>query len=482
MTAQSPTALLHRLTSYQHDREWDVPLDDPRLVHDFVSNDWEHFPLFYKQYDASLPRIPLPREWPVPAVAAVDVLTGTAETVNREVDLAGLARVLYLSAGVTKYAERRGKRWLFRAAGSAGARFPLELYVAVPNGGDLPTGVHWSDPEAHALVTIADPPAGQSPAVVVTGVPWRTGWRYRERGFRHIYWDAGTMLAQLLPLADSNDSTGDLYLRFPDEPTTRLVGADGVQEFPVAVVALGTGAPALTPTGTATHGSLDSDVIELPLVTAAQHAGDGAVLGPPIERGTAVAAATDATQVTVDEVIAQRGSIRRLHRDRSVPRDFVELSMSAAMRGVGVPHWLVVHAVDGMDSGLYRWPDLATPVRTGISREDTYRIALEQGLAGEAAFIAVSAVPLADVDDRSYREVQLLAGLVEGRLHLMAYALGFAATGMTFRDADIPDLLGPAAPDLACLLWTCVGVPEYRSARGGAPGAPATVRLTQPRG
>jgi SagB-type dehydrogenase family enzyme len=479
VTGESATSLLHRLTSYQHDREWDVPLDDPRLVHDFVGNDWDHFPLFYKQYEAALPRIPLPREWQAPDVAAVDVLAGSARPITSDVDLAGLARWLYLSAGVTKYAERRGKRWLFRAAGSAGARFPLELYVAVPDGGNLPAGVHWYDPEAHALVTIADPPAGQSPAVVVTGVPWRTGWRYRERGFRHIYWDAGTMLAQLLPLADSSGFPGALYTRFPDEPITRLVGADGVQEFPVAVIALGPGTPALTPTGTATSGSLDSDAIELPLVTAAQHAGDGDVLGPPIDRGTPIPPPTEAADVTVDEVIAQRGSIRRLYRDRSVPRAFVEASMSAAMRGVDVPHWLVVHAVDGVDPGLYRWPDLATPVRTGISREDTYRVALEQGLAAEAAFVAVSAVPLADVDDRRYREVQLLAGLVEGRLHLMAYALGFAATGMTFRDADIPDLLGE---HVACLLWTCVGVPEYRSARGGAPGAPTTVRLTQPRG
>ena len=37
----------------------------------------------------------------------------------------------------------------------------------------------------------------------MTGVPWRTGWRYRERGYRHIYWDAGTMLGQLLAVADS---------------------------------------------------------------------------------------------------------------------------------------------------------------------------------------------------------------------------------------------------------------------------------------
>ena len=37
--------------------------------------------------------------------------------------------------------------------------------------------------------------------LVVTGIPWRTGWRYAERGYRHLYWDSGTMLSQLLALA-----------------------------------------------------------------------------------------------------------------------------------------------------------------------------------------------------------------------------------------------------------------------------------------
>ena len=78
----------------------------------------------------------------------------------------------------------------FRAAGSAGGRFPLELYVAVPPGGPLPAGVHWYDPLEHALVQVGPPPCGGGPAIVVTGIPWRTGWRYRERGYRHVYWDA----------------------------------------------------------------------------------------------------------------------------------------------------------------------------------------------------------------------------------------------------------------------------------------------------
>ena len=60
----------------------------------------------------------------------------------------------------------------------------------------------------------------------MTGVPWRTGWRYRERGFRHIYWDAGTMLAQLLALADSTGLTARLFTTFPDAEVAALVGAD----------------------------------------------------------------------------------------------------------------------------------------------------------------------------------------------------------------------------------------------------------------
>lgn len=477
MRDETPTKLLHRLTSYHAGLEWDQPQDDPRLVHGFTSTDLEHFPAFYKTYSDDLPRIELPRELPASTVAATAVLAGTADVPAAELDLPALARVLYLASGVTRFAERNGRRRLFRAAGSAGARFPLELYVVVPAGDpQLPAGVHWYHPEDHALVTIAPPPTGGGPGVVVTGVPWRTGWRYRERGFRHLYWDAGTMLAQLLAVADSGGLTAQLYPRFPDAAASRLVGADGVHEFPLAVVALGPDRPALVAAGPAVEGALDDDALEFPLVTSAQHAGDADDFGPPLSSGPPVAAADSVEPI--DEVILRRGSVRRLDPDVSVPRATLEAAMSAAMRGIEVPHRVVVHAVDGLAPGLYRWPDLDRPVRDDVTRAEVYRVALEQSLARDAAFVVISVAELASLDDRGYREAQLLAGIVEGRLHLMAYALGAAATGMTFQDADIPALLGE---DVACLLWTCVGVGDYRSGRGGAPGAPTTVRMVMPK-
>jgi hypothetical protein len=80
--------------------------------------------------------------------------------------------------------------------------------------------------------------------------------------------------------------------------------------------------------------------------------------------------------------------------------------------------------------------------------------------------------------DREYREARLAAGIVEGRLHLAAYALGASATGMTFLDLEIPALLGEP---LDGLIFTCVGVPANRSRPAGPPGVPTPVRGVPPR-
>src|SRR3954447_21396146 len=189
--------LYHRLTSYEPGRQWTTPIEHELVVQGFEPNDFARWPAACKAYADDVPRIELPREWPSIDTPATAVLAGTQPAAPRRVDVPALARMLFLASGVVRVVERKDRpTLLLRAAGSAGARFPLEVYVAARDVDGLDDGVHWYDPVNHALLRIGPPPDGDSAALITTGVPWRTGWRYAERGFRHVYWDAGTMLAQ----------------------------------------------------------------------------------------------------------------------------------------------------------------------------------------------------------------------------------------------------------------------------------------------
>jgi hypothetical protein len=472
---ETATQILHRLTSYEPGRDWTVPASDPQVLQDLQVNDLATLPWFVKRYPHGLPRVLLPRELPGTSAPAISVLAGSARVAPAALNLPQLSRLLYLSAGVVRTMERPYGIHPFRAAGSAGGRFPLEVYVAVPEGAPLPPGVHWYDPLEHALVRVGLPPRAGAPAVIVTGVPWRTGWRYRERGWRHVYWDAGTMLAQLLALADSAGLPAALYTTFPDVAVAALAGADLVHELPVAVVGLGDTAPALDPAGPTAVGRVDAAPVEFPLVTAAQRAGERDRLGLPWDRGAPVSVPAAASSST-EGVIAARGSQRRMNSTRGLPQALLRTCMSVAIRGVRVPHWVVVHDVEGLVAGVYRWPDLRAPGRTGALRGELHRICLNQTLARDAAFVTIAAADIARLDDREYRAAQLAAGLAEGRLHLAAYALGASASGMTFIDSEVPLLLGEP---LDALLFTCVGVPDYTSATAGPPGSPTRVQMAK---
>jgi hypothetical protein len=159
--------------------------------------------------------------------------------------------------------------------------------------------------------------------------------------------------------------------------------------------------------------------------------------------------------------------------------------MTVAMRGIDIAHWVAVSDVTGLSSGLYQWPDLEKTLRTENQdkmRAELFRVCLDQTLARDAAFVVIATTDVSRLSDREYREAQLAAGIVEGRLHLAAYALGAGATGMTFLDSEIPALLADSGTELTDgLIFTCVGVPGNTSKPAGRPGAPTEVRRVEPR-
>ena len=115
------------------------------------SLDWENRPLSFKLY-TDLERIPLPEDIPaldVPALEAIGVTSVPDPTPGP--DVPALARLLVLGAGVhhTK-AFRDGEVLYFRNYASAGALYPVEVYVGCADLPGLPTGVYHFDPQGRS--------------------------------------------------------------------------------------------------------------------------------------------------------------------------------------------------------------------------------------------------------------------------------------------------------------------------------------------
>jgi SagB-type dehydrogenase family enzyme len=482
-----------------------------RIRADSRGLDWGNHPFPFKLYP-DLEPLPLPRELPESSLPATQVLSGHSSPPASALDLAGLARLLFFAAGVTRILHGV----LFRAAPSAGALYPTELYAVCGPLAGLPAGVYHFEPAEFALRRLRDgdfrarlAAAAATPAIaglplclVLTGIPWRTTWKYRERGYRHLFWDAGAIVANLLAVAAAAGWDARVLLGFVDPEVAGLLGIGEPEEYPLAVVtvaaptaAAATGSPPLGPISPRTR-PLSRSPRGYPLVAGVQRAGElpsaeavsvwrNQARRLRAQPATGSLAAGEAGQAraatdTIETVILRRGSTRRFAR-HPMPRGALGWAMAAATRAVPgdfVPpqatlleHFLAVHAVEGLPPGAYRWSegDLQL-LRAGAERSRTRSLCLGQDLGGDAAATAFHCAQLEPILEslgaRGYRAAQLEGGIAAERLQLAAFALGVGATGLTFLDDDVSAFFGTLA---APMLTVAVGVPAYRARPGRRP-------------
>jgi len=354
-----------------------------------------------------------------------------------------LGRLLFYSLGVT----RRSGTSYFRAAMSAGNLHPIEAYVV---GDDL--SVRHYHPLEHGLTTLRPGNGNGDPiGIVLTGIPWRTAWKYGERGWRHLWWDSGAVAANVLALSDEASITLD----FDDEAVNSVIGVDGLSEFALAVVHL---ADAELPTAEPLHvtgPSLSRAPIDFPLITEVQHATRQVFADLPPYRGGRSAKLRGGQ---IEDLILRRGSTR-LFRHETVPEEAFAGPMDVAADGTPLlEHLVAVHAVHG---------------EPGVSRAVTQHLCYDQPLGGDSAYTVFHSADLekvlAGIGPRGYRAALFESGLAAGRLQLAAFSVGLGATGLTFYDDEVKRAFDS---DAACMLVTAVGVPDYRSRPGGKPRHP----------
>jgi SagB-type dehydrogenase family enzyme len=221
--------------------------------------DWENQPIPFKLY-RSIESLALPADATTLTDVATPAIEAIARAVNgkaRKLDLATLARVLFLGAGITKRRRHAGGEIYFRAYPNTGALYHIDLYLVNGPLDSLPAGVWHFGPNDFALHRLREgdyraavveasgrvPRMASATAVLISASTyWRNAWKYRERAYRHCYWDAGTMHANLLAVAGIEALDPCVVMGFADGAVETLLGLDAAREGALAMVAMGSAA------------------------------------------------------------------------------------------------------------------------------------------------------------------------------------------------------------------------------------------------
>lgn len=499
----------------------------PESVRSGPGLNFDNKPVPYKIYE-DLPRETLPDDLPdpeTPALEAVAVNRPTPPARNpfptrdsTRIDRVTLAQLCYYAAGVTKEIQLRNRTVAFRAAACTGALYHVDLYPVVGDLDGLDPGVYHFDPRTDSLdvlregdcrgvlatATEHDRVAEAPVTFVITSTWWRNAWKYRERTFRHAFWDSGTILANLLATAHARGLPASVVLGFADDRVVDLLGLDPTAEAPLELVSVGGGRPVSEPP------SLDSiepsteplspnpktySLIHRAWRAGTLHDGDAAahwrrdvgthapvgIRDPgegervpldPVDQATASAR-------PLGNTIVRRGSCREYERE---PIGFRKLStiLDRAIRGVptdvGEPEgpplqfadcYLIVNAVDGLEPGVYHYhpaEDELERLRQGDFRREARHLALDQQLGGDAAVCCYFMTDVESITealgDRGYRVAQCEAATTAGRLYLATYAhRTLGGTGLTFYDDHVTDFLSPRAEGQSPLFLYTIGRP-----------------------
>ena len=475
----------------------------------------EHKPPPYKSYPNSSPT-PLPVDFQSPTASALEAVGAITHQTTNAPDITSLAQLLYYSAGLIRVSRLPTAGEIhYRAASSAGALFPTEVYVACEDLEGLKAGLYHFSPNEFAfnslrsgdfraeLSAAADDPeiAGAPATLILTSVFWRSAWKYRGRSYRYCMWDCGTIVANILAVAAAQGTPARLVAGFVDYRVNHLLGIDGDLEAAMCLVPLGPGRsteiavrepPPIPQVGLGPYsfkvdhpeiGSLHraSGLEGVEDVHGWRTAGDWSPppnLGPVhlLKRESGV----EAGAASLGDSISGRGSTRRFSRQEisstqlaavlgvsttPVPADFL-----GEGGGSLLDKYVIVNAVEGVKSGSYYYRSGTGEMELlgeGSFREEAGHLCFEQALGADAATVVYF---LADLErllerygNRGYRAAQLEAGILAGRMYLCCHAVGLGACGTTFFDDEVAAFFHPHSNGKTAIFLVAMGISHERN-------------------
>jgi len=214
--------------------------------------DWPNQPDVFKTYDG-IRTISLPDVEPVPETS-LWTLTGKQEQSRPDAALSldRLSKVFALSDSLTARSRLAGGDFFFRSVASAGALYPNELYLGAYTVEGLENGIYHYDIRNRTLTPLRSGIPGRmtqeaiaeskkeplSACFYITGIFFRSAWKYRARAFRYVLLDAGHLLENLLLALKALGIPFSIHYDFDDMQMGKLLGIDGKREVCLACVTI----------------------------------------------------------------------------------------------------------------------------------------------------------------------------------------------------------------------------------------------------
>ena len=161
-------------------------------------------------------------------------------------ELSEISQLLWAAQGISS---ARG----YRTAPSAGALYPLEVYMVASNVNGLEQGVYRYRPERHGLKRIIKGERQRklykaalsqkcikdaAAALVITAVYKRTTGKYGERGVRYVHMEVGHAAQNIYLQAVSLNLGTVVVGAFSDERVKKVIGARKSEE-PLCIMPIG---------------------------------------------------------------------------------------------------------------------------------------------------------------------------------------------------------------------------------------------------
>lgn len=237
MSQETDTAAgYHRATSYRRHALTPHALD------------WAHQPAATKRYPRP-DRVPLDHSRTLPEID-YSRIAGPAPAADpgrpAPLDVRKLSTLFRLTQSVTARSMHGGQPFYYRSVASAGALYPFELYLAASRIDGLAPGVYHYNLLDFSLTTLRRGPVPGIPAAArsltatfyITGIFFRSAWKYCSRAYRYVLLDAGHLLENLRLALTALGMAHSIHLDFDDRQAATLLGLDPDREACLACVHL----------------------------------------------------------------------------------------------------------------------------------------------------------------------------------------------------------------------------------------------------